>query len=156
MADPVRIRIRLNIVRRLKMITAPTQIADLFSILHDGVVSGHRYDGTTLTLDVRISYLAGRIHPDYKGFRIALSGVNDLVFTTWPNEKDMTPDKLTIVSEIFAPHLGILSGEVCDDRIKIVFNQPEIEYPYCGGELVLTSVRPRLQTIQEHGIPSKT
>lgn len=112
-------------------------LSRLFSILHDGRIARVTANGSSIALDVDITYLARRVDPAYRTFRVVLDKVLDLRFRTWPNEAGAEPAMLTDIDEIFRPGLEILSGEVAGDHLKVICNQPSTLCDYCGGELLL-------------------
>lgn len=117
------------------MIESVEELADLFSILHDGVIVEAVVENRDLTLRVEIRYLTQRIRSDFTTFVVRLAGVEDLAFTTWPNDASLLPQLLRDASEIFVPALDILSGELKEGLIHVACNQPSPKAPYCGGTL---------------------
>lgn len=119
------------------MISGVVSLSKLFSIFHDGCIVGHASQGSSLTLDVEIQYLADLINPDYTSFRLIMRAVDGLLFRTWPNDADAEGEQLTSASLIFAPELEILNASSEGDALKIMCNQSSGEWNYCGGELLL-------------------
>lgn len=117
------------------MFRSPSDIADLFSMLHDGVVASFRLEDTTLQLEVEIPYLTQRIDPNYRFFRVALVGVQTPLLETWPKEQSAPPELISRWEEILNPPPDILSGEIKNGRIHITLNQPAVECAHCGGTL---------------------
>jgi hypothetical protein len=114
-------------------------ILTMFSVFHDGGISQCTKDNSTLQFNVEIQYLTERIDPSFKAFHIALYGVSDLSFTTWPDDAEAKPDTFTDIRTIFTPELEILSGEVENNLIKVACNQPLPNLGYCGGFLKLSA-----------------
>jgi len=111
------------------------EIAELFSLFHDGVIVEASGEGHDLELRVRIAYLAERVAPGFTTFVVRIHGVEDLAFVTWPNEASAGPQTLRRIAEIFVPPLDILSGDVVAGRIEVVCNQPASSALHCGGTL---------------------
>lgn len=110
------------------------ELAQLFSIFHDGVIIDAAVQGNDLLLTVRISYLAQRIQPGFTTFAVHLHEVEGLSFCTWP--KAAAPSEtLRDPPSIFSPPLDILSGEVSDGCVRVVCNQPSALTAHCGGTL---------------------
>jgi hypothetical protein len=110
-------------------------IKELFCILHDGVIISGELTRSEMRLEVEIPYLAKRIDPSYQNFRVILKGTEDVRFTTWPNELELTPRVLRNIHEIFEPQLDILSGRVRGKHVQMACSQSSPDYDYCGGEL---------------------
>lgn len=110
-------------------------IRDIFSIFHDGVIGSCALNGDELTLDIAIRYLAERVKPGFRTFRVRLFGVSNVRFSTWPDDLQSAPVVLTDIQQIFEPDLDILEGNANGDEIEIVCNQPSPAFSYCGGEL---------------------
>lgn len=117
------------------MISGQKNIAEIFSMFHDGVISSHLSSKDGLLLIVEIRYLAQRIHPAYTKFLVCLFDAKDIQFHTWPNNADNPAKSITAIDEIFKPRLAILQSEVRNQKIEVVCNQASADFPYCGGEL---------------------
>lgn len=119
------------------MISGVENLSEMFSIFHDGGISHFAFNGFNLSLEIQISYLAERVNPSYQIFKIVLQNASDIQFTTWPNDPNAEPKKLSSIAEIFEHELEILNGEVADDSFKVICSQPSPTCDYCGGELLL-------------------
>ncbi|MES2297505.1 MAG: hypothetical protein V4582_10705 [Pseudomonadota bacterium] len=119
------------------MISGTENLCDIFSIFHDGEISHFAVDGANLDLEVEIMYLAERVNPNYRRFRVSLQNVKNLSFQTWPKDPHMVPVTLSSPKHIFKPELEILSGELDGNLIKVICNQALPSCEYCGGELYL-------------------
>ena len=117
------------------MIHGVEELAQLFSIFHDGVVTQPQASGDNLLLRVEISYLAERIQPGFTVFQVCLHRVEDLSFVTWPKDAAAAPQILHDIEDIFNPELDILSGDIAEDRVHVVCNQASPSTPHCGGTL---------------------
>lgn len=110
-------------------------VRDIFSIFHDGTISSCTVNGDELTLEIAIQYLAERVKPEFRKFKIRLFGVSSVRFSTWPSDLKSEPAVLTDIQRIFEADLEILEGNLNDDEIEVVCNQCSAELAYCGGEL---------------------
>lgn len=119
------------------MIVGAENLRDMFSILHDGVIV--RYDSVApnLELNVEILYLAQRVSPEYRGFRVVLQNARELSFTTWPSDLTSPPAQIKSIPDIFAPELDVLGCEIENGALKVTCNQSSPKWNYCGGELRL-------------------
>lgn len=116
-------------------IEAREDIRDIFSIFHDGGIATANPQGGDLVLEIDIQYLAERVNPEYKGFKVCLYGFCDAEFSTWPSDLKSEPEKITDVQSIFKPELEVLEASLKENKIEVVCNQHSSEYDYCGGEL---------------------
>lgn len=112
-------------------------INSMLSVFHDGEINHAVKSNSCLKFDVNIQYLAERINPEFLAFSVILEGIESLTFTTWPDEKDEEPEIFTDINSIFTKDLGILSGEIENESIKLACNQPIPGLGYCGGFLSL-------------------
>ena len=117
------------------MLTQAQDIADLFSVLHDGRIC--QWDGTTERLRLRVfcDYLARLIDPAFEHFTVELHQVSLLAFRTWPNPFDGPVELISTVDRIFRPELEILSADVVGNAVEVNCNQHDLSYAYCGGVL---------------------
>jgi hypothetical protein len=121
------------------VIAGAENLASIFSIFHDGGIASYCLSAGVLVLDVEIMYLAERVNPGSRSFRVSLRNVRDLHFSTWPKGASAQPSVLRAPDQIFHPELEIMSGEADGDRIKVLCNQPSSSCDYCGGELYLAA-----------------
>lgn len=119
------------------MISGTDELAELFNILHDGVINEASFVDRDLLLTVQISHLAQRIAPNLTTFSVRLDRVEEMSFATWPKDSGAAPEVLRDVSAIFDPPLDILSGESADGYVQVVCNQPSSGTRHCGGTLSL-------------------
>ncbi len=124
----------------LLMISGTEGLSDIFSVFHDGGITRYSANGANLELEVEVPYLAERVNPAFRSFRVALLQVQNLSFTTWPKDREAEPSILRLLSQIFEPELEILSGEVDGELIKVICNQSDAGGDYCGGELFFSAV----------------
>ena len=110
-------------------------IAEVFSLLHDGTVIKWAGDKDLLTLKISCLYLAERIKPTYEYFYLDLHKINKLEFNPWTAPSDIPNIIKQEPGEIFETELEVLYAEVKDDSVKVSFNQADPKYDYCGGNL---------------------
>lgn len=112
-------------------------LSDVFSILHDGIITSYSENDRRLTLKVECCYLAELIDKRFDSFYIALDTVNHLSFITWPNPFDEPVIQLTLVEDVFKAPLEISSAEIKNDQVLISCNQHDLRFNYCGGQLLI-------------------
>lgn len=117
------------------MISTQEDIANIFSLFHDGVISSHLSSKEGVLFIVEIPHLAQIINPAYTKFLVCLFGANTVQFQTWPSDADNSSTTLTALDEIFKLRLEILQGEVRGNTIEVSCNQTADAFPYGGGEL---------------------
>lgn len=100
------------------MIEGIDNIAELFTIFHDGSITLIEHN-ENLLLEVDIQYLAERIDPRYSKFFLTLHDVEAVAFLTWPRDKTAEPERLTSVPKIFSADLEILEGAVENGKLKV-------------------------------------
>ena len=120
------------------MIRGPSDIAAMFSVMHDGGIAAWSGDFAGLRLRVEIEYLARRISSAFRYFEIELVHVRDLRFSTWPNDEAAPPRVVSDPDRIFHAELEILSAEVHGTGVRVICNQPSPNLDYCGGEMDFT------------------
>lgn len=118
-----------------EVISGVEDLAALFNVFHDGVIVAASEVGQDLLLQVEIRYLAERVAPEFTTFSLRLQHVEDLSFSTWPNDSAATPEVLRVPAAIFYPELDILSGEPSGELVQVVCNQSSTETAHCGGTL---------------------
>lgn len=110
---------------------------DIFSILHDGIISAWTGDKSMLTLTVDCKYLAERIDKSFDKFYVELNNVDKLEFTSWTNPIGFPTIVKTDYVDIFEVELEILSADIKDDVVVITCNQRGTSLDYCGGNLTI-------------------
>lgn len=125
-------------LRPTKMITQPQEVADLFSILHDGRIDHWEGDGQRVRLRVCCDYLAQLIDPSFTYFTLELLQMQQVAFRTWPNPLNGPVEVLATMDQIFRPTLEILAAEVRENTIEVTCNQHDTACAYCGGVLSFT------------------
>ncbi|HTD05193.1 hypothetical protein [Undibacterium sp.] len=112
-------------------------VSEIFSVFHDGTIVGQAFDGSLLDLEVEIIYLAVRVNPNFRSFRLRLLNTRDIRFKVWPNDVNAEPYEILSVPQIFQPELEILRGKSDGDAVKVICSQVSKGFDYCGGELSL-------------------
>ena len=95
-------------------------------------------------LTVECQYLAELIDPSFNQFYIELSEIKELFLLTWPDSADLPEQKLKQLKDIFEAELEILSAEIEKGQTVVVCNQPNTDFDYCGGSLVIECVKMRI------------
>lgn len=124
--------------------SATENIRDIFSILHDGTISGWTGDSNLLTLTIDCQYLAERIDKSFDRFYVDLIQIDNLYLTTWPNPFDSPVLTLTDLKEIFKAELEILSAEIKENLVVVSCNQHDTGFSYCGGNLTINCMAIRI------------
>ena len=114
-------------------------IADVFSILHDGFIISYESNDEKILLTVECPYLAERINADYELFYIELKGVKKLEFETWSNPVDLPVQVLIQPKDIFQAELEILSAEIIGGNVHVACKQHNTCYDYSGGYLFINA-----------------
>jgi hypothetical protein len=119
------------------------EIAETFSVLHDGSIQSFHFEAERLTLAVSCQYLARRIDPAYGKFKLRLGGVKNVSLERWMTDSSKQPlltDLPTLV-QVFQGDLSILRAEVKDGAVSIYLTQShsEGELHCIGGTLSLSA-----------------
>ena len=101
------------------MIFGHDEISSVFSLFHDGVVSGFHWENDTLELEVEIEYLAQRVDPSYPAFKMTLQGFREATFNTWPNKEGAAPAILREPAEFLSAQPEILGGILRERRWRL-------------------------------------
>ena len=112
------------------MTNTAEQIADVFSILHDGYISTEGITQETTKWKIQCQYLASIINPSFDHFFIEFNGLEELSFTPWWN--DETKESFGSLSELSCS-LEILSAKSESDVIEITFNHSKNDPNFAGG-----------------------
>ena len=112
-------------------------IRDIFSILHDGFITDHYGNHNLLVLTVDCKFLADQINESFEKFYVHLLEINNLFLVTWPNDFYLPIQKLNEPKDIFKAKLEILSSEIRDYKVIVECNQPDLNFDYCGGNLII-------------------
>lgn len=117
--------------------TTHQNLADIFSIFHDGTITDWSGDMHHLRLTIECEYLAELINPTFDTFYVELFGIEFLEFEPWPDPVDLPVILQTDIPAIFQTELGILNGEVGENCVKIICETLERNIGYVGGILHL-------------------
>ena len=112
------------------MTTANDQIADVFSILHDGIISTKQIKQEQSKWKINCQYLAAIINPSFDHFFIEFKGLEEFSFTPWWN--DETRESYNSIKDIECS-LEILDAKVESGIIVITFNHSSTEPNFAGG-----------------------
>ncbi len=110
-------------------------VRDIFAILHDGTIIEWSGDRQHLMLKVGCQYLAERIEPSFENFFIELTDIHKLVLVPWMNPIELEQEYFVQLKDIFQAELDILSAETENDLVKVICNQSNSNFDYCGGTL---------------------
>ena len=113
-------------------------VQNIFSILHDGTITGWTGDKNLLTLKVSCQYLAEKINPTFEDFFIELVDITKLSLEPWMNPIELEQEYFVEPKEMFEAELEILSAEVENDCVKVTCNQHDTSFDYCGGTLYIS------------------
>ena len=114
-------------------------LADTFSIFHDGTITDWSGDRHHLRLTIECEYLAELIDPTFDTFFVELFEIDFLEFEPWPNPADLPVVLKTDLHAIFLAELEILhANEKENGCVEIVCNQHDSRYDYCGGRLLIS------------------
>ncbi len=110
------------------------EIADVFSIFHDGSIINWAELEDGLELEVSCIYLAELINKDYELFYIKLINIHEIFFEPWyiQQEKD---EKITGYDKLFTLHLEIMSGKIMENHIGVFSYTRSYPELFSGGIL---------------------
>jgi hypothetical protein len=117
--------------------TATKDICDIFSILHDGTITGWIGDKDLLELKVDCEYLAERINKSFDKFYVELSDLEKLELEPWTNPVGLPTFIKIDFADIFKADLEILSADIKGDVVVVTCNQHDTNFDYCGGNLTI-------------------
>jgi hypothetical protein len=112
-------------------------IRDIFSLLHDGLISEWKGDKDLLTLKIKCKYLAELFDKSFECFYLSFFQIDCLYLSTWPNPFDLPVLIFVELIDIFKAKLEILSAEIREDLVVISCNQHDTTFDYCGGDLMI-------------------
>ncbi len=119
------------------MENALQDIADVFSIFHDGEIAAWKGNEQLLTLTMDYPYLAEMINPDFEIFYIELYDIEKLDLLTWSNPSDSPQLILKDYKKVFQLPLEIGYADIENDSITVSCYQRDSKYDYYGGNLHL-------------------
>ena len=112
-------------------------IRDVFSVLHDGTIIEWAGDKNLLTLKIGCQYLAERIDSTFENFFVELFNINRLALVPWMNPIELEQEYFVELKDIFQAELDILSADIENDLVKVICNQRNVDFDYCGGTLYI-------------------
>ena len=119
------------------MIIDKEEIANVFSIFHDGDIMLFLEEGNNQTWKINCQYLAELIDPTFEYFLIEINNCSLLDFHPWINVEDSPKVDLKKSSEIFSVDLEILSANLNNQKIEITCNREDKNIDSSGGILIL-------------------
>ena len=111
------------------------EIRNVFSIFHDGEISKARLKSSDLFLEVEIAYLADRVSPGFSAFSLCLTHVENLMFTTWPNNTTLPSEIIVDPKKIFILELEMLSATINGKNIEVECVLHNQDFEFIGGVL---------------------
>jgi hypothetical protein len=111
------------------------EIADVFSILHDGTIESRTGDENRLMLKVSCIYLAERINSSFEYFYVELSNINTIELNSWPSNMNLPPVLKTGLDNIFKDELEINSVKIENEIVIVTCLQHDPDADISGGEL---------------------
>ena len=93
------------------------EIADVFSMFHDGGLAGLQKNEESIIIQVDCRYLAEMFQDGFKNFYVELIGLDNCKFVDWDEE---VRDDLTY---IFATDKEIARSEIIDSAVVIYVNK---------------------------------
>ncbi|OJJ11611.1 hypothetical protein BKI51_07710 [Alphaproteobacteria bacterium AO1-B] len=120
-----------------KAICNVKDIADIFSVFHDGWVEDIYYSDRNLKLKIGIPYLAKAIAQGASGFEVSLESIKDFRFCSLTNEAERTPVIIENTKDILNLQLEILRGDVVDGSVRVLCQTHVSERLSTGGHLFI-------------------
>lgn len=114
---------------------AKEEIREIFSILHDGPITGWKGNKDMLTLTIDCLYLAERIDNSFDKFYVQLFNIDKLELDPWTNSIEIEKVVKTDFADIFKAELGILSAVIIDNAVIVSCQQYDSDFDYSGGNL---------------------
>src|SRR5688572_5314026 len=121
------------------MTTDITEISDIFSIFHDGVIAKCEQYNDFVLLHIGCMYLAERINKDFDSFLLKIHHFQNLELKTWPRESDNESRIIDDINIIFLTELDIYRSEVKNNMPFVYVGQnSDHSLDYVGGDLVFS------------------
>jgi len=120
---------------KMKMIE---DIRNIFSILHDGIISAWSGDKELLVLTIYCEYLAEQMDSSFNKFYIELSGINKITLSPWTNSPGVPAIPVINLPDIFQAQLEILSADITNDLVIITCKQHDTRFDYSGANLAIS------------------
>ena len=106
------------------------EIAEVFSIFHDGGVDGVRPSGSDVEIEIDISYLAKRVDESFSFFLVQLHECTVLRFVPWGEEDGARPSSIVATEPVESLDLEILSATVESEAVHVLC------LAHAGGESI--------------------
>lgn len=110
-------------------------IADVFSIFHDGYIEDYQISSDAVNLKIGIQYLAELIDNNHEYLNLRLLGIDLIKYDAWTDE----PFIMTDWKEIFNLGIEIISNEI-DNAGQLIIQSNCDKAPnnlFQGGELII-------------------
>jgi len=116
------------------MVTQKQDMADVFSIFHDGSIEEYKVEKESIFLKIYCQYLAKNINPFYEFFWVKLNQLNSISLLPWLKNSQ---EELfwTNIDLIFEKELEILNAKITlEDTIQVfcdcsnIFEENEVNY----------------------------
>lgn len=116
-----------------------TDIADVFSVFHDGGIVNACHEQGSVSMEIEIPYLAEMISSIYTKFKVRLNDFSNAEFLLWLNEAGAVSEKMHGTGSIFDADVEILKASAVGKRVALTFNQYDPTLNYSGGELYFSA-----------------
>ena len=113
------------------------QLADIFSMFHDGSLSYVSGDHEKLLLQIDCQYLAELLDKSFNSFYLELEEISYLTFDPWERITIGPIQLKTELAAIFCTELEIMDGEIADQKLEITCLQFDEQINFSGGTLYL-------------------
>ena len=124
--------------------TTSEELADIFSIFHDGWISAIEPAGPDLRLRIEVEYIAELISPEFTSFTLELSDVTTFAYESWDKGRHAT------AAEIAALEPEILQAEVEGEFVCVICDHTD---PSGNGGGTLTIFCRGYSLFDQHGTP---
>lgn len=94
-------------------------IAQVFSIFHDGTIESATVGGSGVEMKIEIQYLANRIDKSFSSFDLELNGCEGFRFAPWCDQNEQKIDEITNFEEILRLDLEILSAKAAGTEVHV-------------------------------------
>ncbi len=100
------------------------EMADVFSIFHDGAIESHVGDKSCLKLKIDCTYLAELINPSYTCFYVELNNIKEIKLDTYSKENtdnnpEELPNILCDIDDIFEEEIDIYDANVEGNYVQV-------------------------------------
>lgn len=116
-------------------------MAQAFSIFHDGAITSAAVCGSGIEISIEIRYLASRIDKCFSSFDLVLERCGGVRFAPWPDENEQEREEITNLEEILELDLEILNAESTGTAVLVDCLTHSGHKPISGGKLVFEASR---------------